>query len=501
MGKLNISRLRYMTKEELRVLTSIELGMRNHEVVPSTLVASISGLSGSLVFKLLKELVRHKLVSYESTVYVGYRLTYHGYDCLALKAMTNRGSLCSVGNQIGVGKESDIYVVADENEVQLALKFQRLGRTSFRAIKSKRDYLKHRNGGSWLYLSRLGAQKEYAFMTALYEANFPVPRPVDHNRHAIVMELCAGYPLHQIHDLKDVAKTYDQLMALLLRLGNNGLIHGDFNEFNIMCNDDDTMTLIDFPQMVSTSHPNAEWYFDRDVTGVREFFKRRFGFESETYAKFSDIVRDGHLDQLVAASGFTKAKQKELEAMIEQTQTSNAAAECDGSEEEGTDSDTDEDVKPSAEQKTVNSIDIDINGKVTRSTTIEGQSTLSKQNERPPEDLGLNMEKLTISQEIDTTNLNATEMSESEVGIEEEDGLVTMSNKDYKPFRNPTTNAKPSHQNRERNNPLKLVTAEDVRKQIAKEVTKKHKPKFRKSNTNTNAKKDVRDNIKHAGQL
>lgn len=46
----------------------------------------------------------------------------------------------------------------------MALKLHRLGRTSFRAVKSKRDYLKHRNSYSWLYLSRLAALKEYAFM-------------------------------------------------------------------------------------------------------------------------------------------------------------------------------------------------------------------------------------------------------------------------------------------------------------------------------------------------
>ena len=36
----------------------------------------------------------------------GYRLTFSGYDYLALKALTTRGSVQSVGNQIGVGKES-----------------------------------------------------------------------------------------------------------------------------------------------------------------------------------------------------------------------------------------------------------------------------------------------------------------------------------------------------------------------------------------------------------
>ena len=35
-------------------------------------------------------------------------------------------------------------VMNEEGEV-MALKLHRLGRTSFRAVKSKRDYLKHRN--------------------------------------------------------------------------------------------------------------------------------------------------------------------------------------------------------------------------------------------------------------------------------------------------------------------------------------------------------------------
>ena len=38
----------------------------------------------------------------------GYRLTFSGYDYLALKALTTRGSVQSVGNQIGVGKESGV---------------------------------------------------------------------------------------------------------------------------------------------------------------------------------------------------------------------------------------------------------------------------------------------------------------------------------------------------------------------------------------------------------
>ena len=51
---------------------------------------------------------------------------------------------------------------------------------------------------SWLYLSRLAALKEHAFMKALGEHGFPVPVAVAHNRHAVLMSLVDGVPLVQV---------------------------------------------------------------------------------------------------------------------------------------------------------------------------------------------------------------------------------------------------------------------------------------------------------------
>lgn len=68
----------------------------------------------------------------------------------------------------------------------LILKLHRLGRTSFRKIKEKRDYHRRRHYCSWLYLSRLAATKEFAFLHALHAHKFPVPTPIDINRHIVV---------------------------------------------------------------------------------------------------------------------------------------------------------------------------------------------------------------------------------------------------------------------------------------------------------------------------
>jgi RIO kinase 2 len=86
----------------------------------------------------------------------------------------------------------DIYKVETGTGEIAILKLARLGRTSFMTIKNKRDYLSHRKNFCWLYLSRLASVKEYLHMQMLYESGFRTPRPIDGNRHGIVMSLIDG---------------------------------------------------------------------------------------------------------------------------------------------------------------------------------------------------------------------------------------------------------------------------------------------------------------------
>ncbi|KAJ1666183.1 Serine/threonine-protein kinase rio2 [Coemansia sp. RSA 1813] len=329
--KLDAKALRYMTNEDFRVLTAIEVASRNHDVVPESLIIQLAHLRGGGASKCIGDLVRRKLIASEKTQKnYGYKLIYAGYDYLALKTMSKRGSVVSVGNQIGVGKESDIFVVAGEDEEQVVLKLHRLGRMSFRNVKQKRDYFKQGQSPSWIYMSRLSAMKEFAFMKVLYEHNFPVPKPIDQNRHCIVMELLDAFPLRQVDKVGDPGKLYSDLMDMIVRLAKHGLIHGDFNEFNILIKEDGTPILIDFPQMVSTSHQNAEFYFNRDVDCIRTFFKRRFSYESALYPKFGlDSNKEFDLDVQVAASGFTKKDQAQLEKMMENVHTQGSDDDSD----------------------------------------------------------------------------------------------------------------------------------------------------------------------------
>jgi RIO kinase 2 len=439
--RLNATDLRYLSADEFQVLKACETGSLSHEVVPSALIASTSGLHHTGLNKIMSELSRRALIARERNIkYDGWRLTHGGYDWLAVRAMREKNALFGVGTRVGVGKESDIYMAyqpppfPEEPAPVAVLKVHRLGRISFRKIKEKRDYLGERTSSpNWMYLSRLAAKKEWLFMQTLHKHGFPVPLPIYQSRHAILMSRIDGYPLRQIVDLpaEHVASLFAGLMALIVRLARAGLIHCDFNEFNIMVrqagrdgeddgadeddkeediwarakglthgeirdtaegqdeyqlqpgeriekgngferiyrvdeslqdeqqesqegtesDDDDEIEndeedglseeqrefdaigtnealrvqlkdgssiepiLIDFPQMISVEHPNAEFYFDRDVEGVRSFFKRRFRFVSEEVPVFRDIVpiQRQHERSARASKRVKRAKEAEAE--------------------------------------------------------------------------------------------------------------------------------------------------------------------------------------------
>ena len=315
--KLDVTALRYLSKDDFRTLAGVEAGMKTHDMVPVEVINNLSNLRHGGSHKFVSNLARHKLVHHESKHYNGYRLTKLGYDYLAINALKNKGHIKGVGRQIGVGKESDIFLVQSADDEEIVMKLSCLGRTSFRNIKNKRDYKPTKGGSNWLYLSKLSSKIEFEFMSILYKNGFPTPIPMAHNRHAILMNrIPSAHPLNQITHIGNVPRAYDEMIDIIVRLGKAGLIHGDYNEFNMMMHSDtQELTMIDFPQMVSMSHPNARMYFERDVTCVKRFFRKRFDFISTRKPPSYDDVynqRTGDLDVQIKASGFNKLAKAEM---------------------------------------------------------------------------------------------------------------------------------------------------------------------------------------------
>jgi RIO kinase 2 len=99
------------------------------------------------------------------------------------------------------------------------LKLTRLGRNSFRSIKKNREYIGNRTNYNWLYLSRLSSIREFLFMQLLHENNFTTPRPIDTNRHAIVMSLVEGSSLCHVQRIgtqKEIKSLFEKALAMVV---------------------------------------------------------------------------------------------------------------------------------------------------------------------------------------------------------------------------------------------------------------------------------------------
>jgi RIO kinase 2 len=221
-------------------------------------------------------------------------------------------------------------------------------------VRQTRDYLRSRTASyNWLHLSHLSALKEYAFMQALHTHGFPVPQAVDVNRHAVLMALVDGVPLASLRTLSSPAAAWTRALGLMVRLAQHGLVHCDFNEFNLMVDDDpagsEALTLIDFPQMVSTNHLNATTYYARDVACLQRFFVRRFDFRpldaglddgsgglhaalgAADPAAGTTSAEDSatRLDASLRASGFGTKEREQLEAGLAAVRASQGPGEGD----------------------------------------------------------------------------------------------------------------------------------------------------------------------------
>jgi RIO kinase 2 len=208
-------------------------------------------------------------------------LTGSGYDALALRAFVNSGAVEAIGKSLGVGKESDIYEALDSRGKRCVIKLHRLGRMSFRQTVRKRGYVADRSHISWLYQSRLSAEREYSALRTLYAAGVSVPKPLAYNRHAVVMSVIEGTELKfaEMTDPEAILRKILRNMRMMYRRA--GLVHSDLSEYNILVKANGQVLIIDWPQCVGVSHPNAQENLRRDISNVIRCFTKKAGLKPD----------------------------------------------------------------------------------------------------------------------------------------------------------------------------------------------------------------------------
>ena len=266
--------VRNLQENDLRVLHTLERLMKRYRWVPLEVLARATGKGEKEVSYRLTRLLGFGMAKYEKVPYDGYALVFTGYDALALNALSRKGTISALGPFIGEGKESVVYEGLGLG--RLVLKFHRVGQRSFQSARVKRGFMPEGGHVPWIFASAFSAEREFLALERLHP-RVAVPVPVDRNRHVVVMSLIPGEILARcVAD--DPRSMLDAILLQVREAYRLGVVHADLSEFNVMV-DGDRCFLIDWPQWVEASHPNAGEALERDLRVLLLHFARKYGIK------------------------------------------------------------------------------------------------------------------------------------------------------------------------------------------------------------------------------
>jgi RIO kinase 2 len=271
------ARMSELEEGDFHLLSGIEHGMRFSDWVAEGKLPEFSRLDPGEIEYRIDRCMDRELLERKTIQYTGYRLTFEGYDALALRTFSERETIEGVGAPLGVGKESDVYEARSFQP--LALKYHREGYTNFREVQKEREYTADKEHRSWLYTARKAAEREHEALESLYP-DVSVPQPVDQNRHAVVMERIDGVELSRAKlEPEQVTGVLDLVLTEMATAYREGYVHADMSEYNVFVASDG-VTVFDWPQAVPTEHENSRELLARDVENLLGHFTRKYPRET-----------------------------------------------------------------------------------------------------------------------------------------------------------------------------------------------------------------------------
>ena len=122
-------------------------------------------------------------------------------------------------------------------------------------------------------------------------ARIRVPLPIVSKRNCLVMEFIGkdGIPAPRAKEkvFENMEEKYELICEYMAKMVKKKLVHADLSEYNIL-NNNEELVIIDVGQSVSTLHPKAKYFFERDVRNMNKWFSKR-GVNTNYEKMYQDI--------------------------------------------------------------------------------------------------------------------------------------------------------------------------------------------------------------------
>ena len=269
--------IKTLKAEEWMTLAGLERAAKNSGTADHGMVSRLSALPVERAKFAIVEFTKKDLAGRRGH---SFTLTKQGAEVLALHDYVKKDLIFALGAIIAKGKESDVYEVVNEEGSLFALKFFKLGRTSFTRVRKKR----FREGSkirSWMTVNYEAARREYIAMTKLAGLGPAFPKALAYNRSTVLLEHVSGVRLSERPGLSDPEVALKTILrSIRLAYTDAGLVNADLSEYNVLT-DGSSFWLIDWPQAVSLVHPNSADLLRHDVGSLVRFFKRAYAVDLE----------------------------------------------------------------------------------------------------------------------------------------------------------------------------------------------------------------------------
>jgi RIO kinase 2 len=265
--------LKALKDEEWRTLAGLERASASYGTADIGRLSRASKLPRERVDFAVADLERRELVARRGA---GFALTREGVEAMALKDYVRKDLIFALGAIIAKGKESDVYEVLTEEGVALALKFYKIGRTSFTRVRRRRA-TESSDIRSWMTTNYAAASREYRALRKLEGLSGVFPHAISYSRSTVLLEQVSGVRLSQRPYLEDASALEREIFGAMRKaFGVAKLVNADLSEYNVLTNGS-SIWIIDWPQAVDASHPNSEELLRHDVKAVATFFERAYG--------------------------------------------------------------------------------------------------------------------------------------------------------------------------------------------------------------------------------